>query len=171
LPPGEIGELVVRGPHVMSGYWRAPDLTAQRFRRDEFGQPLLYTGDQCRLDPDGYLYFVGRLDDIYKQRGYRVSAVEVESAARDVPGVVEAAVLVPTGDRGAVLVVTGAVTGLQVLKELAHRLEGFKLPDLCLVAEALPLGANGKLDKRALGSFVGDRARVAARRRVPAGAP
>jgi len=63
------------------------------------------------------------------------------------------------------------LTGLQVLKELAHRLEGFKLPDLCLVAEALPLGANGKLDKRALGSFVGDRARVAARRRVPAGAP
>src|SRR5439155_10777265 len=72
LPPGETGELVVRGPHVMAGYWRARELTAARFRRDGSGSPLLYTGDHCRLDADGHLYFVGRTDDIYKQRGLRV---------------------------------------------------------------------------------------------------
>ena len=150
LPPGAVGELVVRGRHVMSGYWRAPELTARKFHRDEFGQPVLHTGDQCRLDEDGYLYFVGRSDDVYKQRGFRVSGAEVEAAALDIPDVDMAALLPPSDDREAVLVVSGQTTATHVRKELSTRLEEYKVPRDCRVLPALPLSANGKVDRTRL---------------------
>ena len=148
LPPGEVGELVVRGPHVMGGYWRAPELTATKFRRDAYGEPTLYTGDQCRIDSDGHLYFVGRKDDIYKQNGFRVSAVELESAALNVSGVRLAAVFPPTADRGAVLVISGDLAPHAVLNRLAEYVEVFKMPSECYVLDQLPIGPNGKIDKR-----------------------
>jgi amino acid adenylation domain-containing protein len=149
LPPGETGELVVSGPHVMAGYWRAPELTAVRFR-----DGLLYTGDQCRLDADGHLYFAGRTDDIYKQQGFRVSAVEVEAAAMDVPQVELAAVLPPSGDEPARLLVTGAITEAELARELAARLEDHKVPPQISVVESFPLSVNGKVDKRRLAEVV-----------------
>jgi len=154
LPAGSVGELVVRGEHVMAGYWEAPELTAERFGRDGFGQPLLYTGDQVRLDDEGYLYFVGRSDEVYKQRGFRVSAVEVEAAALTVPGVVAAAVLPPAQARGAVLAIAGDVRPAAVLTELGARLEDHQVPERCVVHARLPLGATGKVDKRALARLV-----------------
>jgi acyl-CoA synthetase (AMP-forming)/AMP-acid ligase II len=156
LPAGETGELVVRGPHVMAGYWRAPELTARRFRRDGLGQPVLYTGDLCRLDKAGNVYFVGRDDDIYKQRGFRVSAVEVEAAALDVPGVDQAAVLLPDETHPARLVVTGAVTTGTLAEELAARLERGKLPGGYVVTGRLPRNVNGKTDKSALRAALDD---------------
>lgn len=150
LPAGQVGELVVRGQHVMAGYWQAPELTATRFRRDDQGRVYLYTGDHGRLDEDGHLYFVGRRDDVYKQSGFRVSAGEVEAAAQDVPGVDLAAVLPPVGDRGAVLVVTGEAGPHTVLTQLSSRLEDFKVPSECHRLSSLPVGPNGKVDKRKL---------------------
>ena len=150
LPAGETGELVVRGPHVMCGYWRAQELTARRFRRDEVGQPLLHTGDLCRLDGEGNIYFVGREDDVYKQNGFRVSSIEVEAAAMDVPGVHLAAVLPPADGRGARLFVTGPVTRDALVAELGERLEQAKLPGEFHVVDAIPLTVAGKVDKRAL---------------------
>lgn len=155
LPAGETGELVVRGPNVMAGYWRAPELTARRFRRDEFGQPVLHTGDLCRLDTEGNLYFVGRTDDIYKQRGFRVSSLEVEAAALDVPGVELAAVLPPREHDAARLAVTGEVSVETLLRELGNRLEDHKLPGECHVVPAIPLGVNGKVDKSGLAALLG----------------
>ena len=150
LPAGQVGELVVRGEHVMAGYWQAPELTSKRFRRDEFGQPLLFTGDRCRLDEDGYLYFAGRTDDLYKQRGFRVSAAEVVAAALDIPSVTHAAVLVPTERRESVLVISGDIDSDSVLRELRTRIEEYKCPDSCVVLADLPIGPNGKVDHRAL---------------------
>ncbi|MBX7098033.1 MAG: AMP-binding protein [Myxococcaceae bacterium] len=150
LPPGERGELVVRGPHVMRGYWNAPELTAKRFRRVGPGlEHALFTGDTCSLDADGFLYFHGRNDDIYKQGGYRVSALEVEAAALDVPGVVGAA-LVLRGESPPVLFVTGTTEGPQVVAGLRERLEDFKVPPTVERLESLPLTGNGKVDKAAL---------------------
>lgn len=154
VPAGETGELVVRGPNVMAGYWRAPELTARRFRRDEHGQPVLFTGDRCRLDEDGHLYFVGRDDDIYKQRGFRVSCLEVEAAALDVPGVELAAVLPPHAGLGARLAVSGDVSTERLLAGLGARLEEHKLPGECVVLPAIPLGVNGKVDKRGLAELL-----------------
>ncbi|GGU80635.1 AMP-dependent ligase [Streptomyces litmocidini] len=154
LPPGRTGELVVRGPHVMAGYWRAPELTAARFGRDDIGQPLLRTGDRGRVDADGYLYFAGRDDDQYKQRGFRVSAVEVEAAALDVPGVHLAAVLPPSDNRGAVLAVSAEMSAAHLAKELGERLDPVKLPSDYRVLDELPLSVNGKVDKRVLADLL-----------------
>lgn len=150
VPAGTVGELVVRGPHVMAGYWNAPDLTARRFRRDELGGYVLYTGDRARLDEDGYLYFVGRDDDVFKQNGFRVSAIEIEAAALAIPGVETAACLPARGGETARLAVTGDVTVDRLLDGLHERLEAPKIPPRCQVLSRLPLGVNGKTDKKAL---------------------
>ncbi|MBO2461109.1 class I adenylate-forming enzyme family protein [Actinomadura violacea] len=151
LPPGETGELVVRGPHVMAGYWRRPELNEQRFPRREGLFPELRTGDYGMVDEDGYLHFRGRRDDVYKQQGFRVSAVEVEAAARRLPGVDGAAVLPPEGDRAeAVLFVTGGAEPAEVQRRLRDDLETFKVPQRCHAVAELPVNANGKTDKKAL---------------------
>lgn len=156
LPPGSVGEFVVRGPHVMSGYWRRPEATAERFRLRDGLFPQLHTGDYGWLDREGYLYFVGRRDDIYKSRGFRVSAVEVEAAACRVPGVRRAAVLPPGSGRTApVLFVAAARTADVVLAGLRAELEEFKIPAECVVLDTLPENGNGKVDKVALAALAG----------------
>ncbi|MEU0914280.1 class I adenylate-forming enzyme family protein [Streptomyces althioticus] len=151
LPAGEVGEITVRGPHVMAGYWRRPDLTASRFPRRGGLFPELRTGDYGWVDEAGRLYFAGRRDDIYKQDGFRVSAIEVEAAARRLPDVDTAAVLTPDGSRPeAVLVVTGAADPATVLPRLREHLEDFKVPRVCHAVDALPVNANGKTAKAVL---------------------
>jgi amino acid adenylation domain-containing protein len=157
LPAGEIGEIVVRGPNVMDGYWRAPELTARRFR-PYGGEPALRTGDYGKLDADGHLYFQGRRDDMFKRSGLRVSAVEIETAACDVTGVKAAAVLPPAGTRDAVLFVVASVPPAEVLRQLRERIEDGKVPSICEVLDELPLTANGKTDKHALASRLDEQA-------------
>jgi acyl-CoA synthetase (AMP-forming)/AMP-acid ligase II len=150
LAAGEVGELVVRGPHVMAGYWNAPELTATRFRRDYLGRTTLHTGDYGYLDSDGYLYFVTRRDEIYKQNGFRVSTTEVEAAAMDIAGVELAVVLPPDGRHGARLAVSGTISSRQLIKELRARLEAPKVPAECRIFDTLPLNGNGKVERRAV---------------------
>ncbi|MFG2752525.1 class I adenylate-forming enzyme family protein [Streptomyces xanthophaeus] len=153
LPPGTGGELVVSGPHVMPGYWNAPELTARRFRPGPDGSTSLYTGDQCRMDEDGYIYFLGRDDDVYKRKGFRVSTMEIEQAALDISGVDQAAALSPLGDGPARLFVSGEVNVPEILAGLRDRLEPHKIPEVCEVLQTLPLTPHGKIDKAALGSL------------------
>ncbi|MEU9375352.1 class I adenylate-forming enzyme family protein [Streptomyces sp. NPDC048255] len=153
LPPGSGGELVVSGPHVMPGYWNAPELTGIRFRPGPDGRHALYTGDQCRMDEDGYIYFLGRDDDVYKRKGFRVSTMEIEQAALDISGVDQAAALSPVGDGPAHLFVSGEVNVPEILAGLRDRLEPHKIPEVCEVLETLPLTPHGKIDKAALGSL------------------
>ncbi|GAA4549808.1 class I adenylate-forming enzyme family protein [Amycolatopsis samaneae] len=154
LPPGEVGEIVVRGPNVMAGYWRRPELTAQRFPRAEGLFPQLRTGDYGWVDEDGYLYFSGRRDDIYKERGFRVSATEVEAAARRVPGCASAAVLPPGEGEPAALVATGTLTAEQLLADMREQIEEFKIPRRCVIIDALPLSRNGKVDRKGLAGLI-----------------
>ncbi|MFM9368739.1 class I adenylate-forming enzyme family protein [Streptomyces sp. Da 82-17] len=161
-PPGEIGEIVVRGPHVMSGYWRRPELTAQRFHRADGLFPQLHTGDYGWVDEEGYLYFDGRRDDIYKENGFRVSATEVEAAARRVPGVVQAAVLAPQDGAPALLFTVGEAASAEVLVGMREQIEEFKIPRRCLVVDALPLTGNGKVDRKALAATAQEADRVRA---------
>ncbi len=159
LPPGEIGELVVRGPHVTPGYWHAPEQTALRFRPwGPQGERVLFTGDQCWLDEDGYLYFHGRDDDIYKSNGFRVSATEVTLAAESVPGVTEAYCVPGRPGSPPLLAVVTQLSPMEVRTELRRYLEWFKVPDRIVVAESIPLNRNGKVDPeavRALGTVRG----------------
>ncbi len=152
LPPGEIGELVVRGANVMAGYWNAPELTRQRFRRDNLGETLLWTGDLCHVDDDGYLYHHGRVDEQYKENGYRVSAAEIEAAALDIPEVSQAALLPPLDGQGSCLVVTchAETTVGDLVTHLAERIERDKLPRRTVIRSSMPLSLNGKIDKKTL---------------------
>jgi acyl-CoA synthetase (AMP-forming)/AMP-acid ligase II len=157
LPPGTVGEITVRGPNVMAGYWRSPEMTRQRFPMVDGLFPELRTGDFGMVDEDGYLYFSGRRDDIYKARGFRVSATEVEAAAQRVAGVTGAAVLPPDADRQhPVLFVTGDLEANQVLRLLSKEIEPYKVPTQCRVVERLPLGRTGKVDRRALAAVLPD---------------
>lgn len=150
LPPGHVGEFVVRGRHVMAGYWRRAELT-----RERFPQPgELRTGDYGWMDSDGYLYVEGRRDDVYKERGFRVSATEIEASAHGIEGVRHAAVVPPSGDRAAVLFVVGEVSAEDVVAGLRRRIEPYKIPRRCLVVDAIPLNHNGKVDKKALAAEV-----------------
>jgi amino acid adenylation domain-containing protein len=150
VPPGTPGELVVTGPHVMAGYWRAPELSAQRYRHfAEAGERALFTGDRCALDDDGYLYFHGRADDVFKRRGFRVSAAEIEAAALDVDRVLAAAVVLSPVPEP-ILYVRSSRTPPEISAELRLRLDDYKLPAKVRVVDELPLTPNGKIDKAAL---------------------
>ncbi|QSB16011.1 AMP-binding protein [Natronosporangium hydrolyticum] len=145
VPTGGVGEIVVRGPHVMPGYWRAPELSANTFRvgPDRSG-PQLHTGDYGWLDSEGYLYFEGRRDDMFKRKGIRMSTLEIEAAVMDIPEVHAAAVVPPSESRDLALYVVADLTPKRVLWELSRRLEPAKVPGVCRVVEELPLTPHGK---------------------------
>jgi len=157
LGPGEIGELVVRGRHVMRGYWDAPEATAERFRPGPLpGERVCYTGDLFRTDTEGYLYFVGRKDDIIKARGEKVAPKEVENVVYHLPGVVEAAVVgVPDPILGeavkAYLVLNGTtLTADEVLTYCRAHLEAYMVPNQVEFRDELPKTSSGKIKKAAL---------------------
>ncbi|MEV7195518.1 AMP-binding protein [Streptomyces sp. NPDC093510] len=152
VPAGTSGEITVTGPHVMAGYWELPEITARTFRTDPAtGATRLHTGDYGHLDEDGYLYFEGRRDDMFKRKGMRVSTIEIEAAAMDVPGVRNAAVLKPAEGRDLMIFIeSDSLTPQAVLRELADRLEAVKVPSLCRVIDSFPLNSNGKNSKQQL---------------------
>ena len=158
LPPGEIGELVVRGAHVMQGYWNDQAATAERLRpgRWPWEQELL-TGDLFRQDDEGYLYFVGRRDDILKSRGEKVAPREVEAVLHAAEGVRTAAV-VGAPDRllgQAIVAYVVPLDGAQLQpaalrRHCAAHLEDYMVPSRVELRENLPTTPNGKIDRRAL---------------------
>ncbi|MGZ3147214.1 AMP-binding protein [Lentzea chajnantorensis] len=150
LPPGEIGEIVVEGPHVMPGYWRAPEQTARSFRVGSDGGLRLHTGDFGRVDEDGFLYYEGRRDDMFKHKGVRMSTTELEAAAADVPGVRAAAAVPPEDGRALAVFVEGDIEPHALLRELARRLEPAKVPSVARIVEELPLTQHGKYDRARL---------------------
>jgi len=155
--PGVIGELVVRGRHVMRGYWANPEATAARYRPGPLpGERVCYTGDLFRMDDEGYMYFVGRKDDIIKSRGEKVAPKEVEAVLYQLPGVVEAAVIgVPDPIMGqavkAFLVQEGdQLTEEKVLAHCRSHLEDLMVPKYIEFRDELPKTASGKIKKTTL---------------------
>jgi len=158
LDPGEVGELVVRGSHVMQGYWGDAEQTARRYRSGRYpAERLLYTGDLFRMDEEGFLYFVARKDDIIKSRGEKVAPKEVEGVIYQLPGVVEVAVIgVPDpllGQAIKAFVVCGdghSLSEQEVLHHCAQHLEDFMMPHHVEFRSSLPKTGSGKIQKSAL---------------------
>jgi acyl-CoA synthetase (AMP-forming)/AMP-acid ligase II len=156
VPPGVIGELVVRGSNVMKGYWELPDETDRMLKPGLLpNEKVLYTGDLFRTDDEGYLYFFGRKDDIIKTRGEKVSPKEVEDVLYALDGISEAAVIgVPDQVLGQAIraVVTlreGAkLTEQEILRHCAARLESFMVPQSVIFQASLPKTSSGKISKR-----------------------
>ena len=152
---GIVGELVIRGPHVMQGYWENPAATAERLRPGRNAwENVLYTGDLFYADADGFLYFVGRKDDIIKTRGEKVAPKEVEAVLHAIPGIAEAVVVgVPDavlGQAVKALVVRSdpALTEGEIIRAAAKALEDFMVPKSVEFRDALPKTDTGKVSRR-----------------------
>ncbi len=160
VPPGQVGELVVRGSNVMKGYWELPEETDRVLRPGPFpNEKVLHTGDLFRSDDEGYLYFVGRKDDIIKTRGEKVSPREVENILCAHPAVAEAAVIgIPDPVLGhSICAFISPKQGFstsepELLSFCTEHMEDFMVPKAVQVLGVLPKSANGKIDKRELAS-------------------
>jgi acyl-CoA ligase (AMP-forming) (exosortase A-associated) len=165
--PGEAGELVHRGALVGMGYWNDAEKTAERYRplpEREAGLVLpeiaVYSGDTVRLDAEGFLYFIGRNDEMIKTSGYRVSPTEVEEVLYGTQRVAEAAAFGaphPALGQGVVVVVTGrddATPDIPALYQACReRLPAYMVPAKIEVrAGPLPRNPNGKIDRKTLRS-------------------
>jgi acyl-CoA synthetase (AMP-forming)/AMP-acid ligase II len=158
VAPDEIGELVVKGPHVMQGYWRDPTATQRKLRtiQDSDGT-WLHTDDLFKADAEGFLYFVGRRDDILKIGGNKVSPREIEEVLCQMPAVAEAAVIGMADETWgqaakAYLVLKDGqqCTEDEAIRFCSARLRGFMVPKAIVLVRALPKTESGKIKKREL---------------------
>ncbi|MHB1010471.1 MAG: D-alanine--poly(phosphoribitol) ligase subunit DltA [Propionibacteriaceae bacterium] len=165
LPAGSSGEIVIAGDTVSVGYLHRPDLTEAAFTLvdlDGVPTPAYRTGDLGRLDPDGMLFFGGRLDGQVKLHGYRIELEDIETNLRRVTGVQQAAVVAIRGEDGVVTHLHGFVqldhvpdgsplavaTGLK--RGLRTYVPEYMVPKVLTVVERIPMTPNGKADRRAL---------------------
>jgi len=163
VPIGVVGELVIGGDGVARGYWKRPELTAERFVPDPFssrsGDRLYRSGDLARYRTDGVLEYLGRADDQVKVRGFRVELAEIEMALRDHSSVLDAAAAIREevpGDRrlvGYVVPRPGRPWNVEtVRRHLLDRLPDYMVPSVFVRLDSLPVTSNGKLDRAALPS-------------------
>jgi acyl-CoA synthetase (AMP-forming)/AMP-acid ligase II len=150
--PGEIGEVICRGPQVMKGYWKLPEASAEVLR-----DGWLHTGDAGYMDEDGYLYIVDRIKDMIVSGGENIYSAEVESALSAHPAVKDAAVIaIPDDDWGEVpkaFVVAepgSALTERNLIDFVRERIAHYKAPKSVEFVDCLPRNASGKLLKREL---------------------
>jgi len=152
LGPGEAGELIVRGPQVMQGYWNHPRETAEALR-----DGWLYTGDLATCDVDGYVSIVGRKKELIKYRGFSVAPAEIEAVLQEHPAVVDCAVVGrPHPEHGEVPVAfvvlrSGSEVGAtSLLYFAAARLAGYKRLHAVEIVGAIPRSPSGKVVRQAL---------------------
>jgi len=168
LPAGEVGEVFIKGPTVMKGYWNRPEATAS-----ELVDGWLKTGDLGSLDADGYLTIVDRVKDLVIRGGYNVYPREVEEVLYEHPAIVEVAVVgIPDDHYGEEIAAVIAlapgheVTGEELRAWAKERLSAYKVPRVYSFVDTLPKGATGKIQKRAIDKdALLDIARTAARAR------
>ncbi len=172
VPVGVTGELYIGGAGVARGYLGRPGLTAERFLPDPFaevaGARLYRTGDMVRYRADGNLVFVGRRDHQVKLRGHRIELGEIEAVLARHPAIAASVVVVreeAAGEKQLVAYVVPdgpGVTASAVREHAQAHLPGYMVPQVVISLAALPLTANGKVDRRALPAPDRDRAARAA---------
>jgi len=153
LPPFEVGDIVARGPRIMTGYWHDEQKTAQIFTPDGW----LITGDRGYMDEEGYIFLAGRADDMIIRGGENISPEEVENVLYSHPKVAEAAVIgIPDPEWGQqpmaiVVLKEGEVVTAEEIIEYCHsRPAGFKRPRSVSFVDSLPRTPTGKVLKRIL---------------------
>lgn len=158
LPVGETGELVIKGPQVMQGYWNKPEETRRMFMESD-GERWLRTGDLARMDEEGYFYFYDRKRDMIKYKGLAVFAREVEEVLYSHPQIKEAGVIgvpdVEVGERVKAIVVLetearGKLTEMEIIKYCEEQLAHYKVPRIIEFRGEVPKTDVGKVSRREL---------------------
>src|SRR5664280_205643 len=155
---GERGILHIRGPHVMLGYWHKEELSREMLRQGNLpGERILCSNDWFKMDEEGFLYFLGRTDDIIKTRGEKVSPSEIENIIYKIKGIKEVAVVgIPDGILGEAIVAlvttysNSLITEKEILKECTSKLELFMVPQKVIFLDEMPKSSNSKIDKKEL---------------------
>uniref|UniRef100_UPI00124E708A non-ribosomal peptide synthetase n=1 Tax=Gemmobacter serpentinus TaxID=2652247 RepID=UPI00124E708A len=153
VPPGVPAEIFIGGHGLAKGYLNRPDLTAERFIADPFGpaQARIYrSGDLGRMQADGTISYLGRVDDQIKLRGFRIEPAEIAAALREAGAEAALVTLSPGAEPRLLAYVTGPVEETALQDALRARLPAYMLPWRILVLAEFPLTANGKIDRRAL---------------------
>ncbi len=158
LGPGKVGELVVRGSHVMQGYWRSANETRRKFKAGATrSDVLLYTGDFFKMDEAGFLYFMGRKSDVIKHKGERISPREIETFLNGLEGILQSAVVgIPDdvlGQRIVAFVVMEKISRRaceKIFRCCREQLESYLVPQCIVQRESLPVLENGKINKAQL---------------------
>ncbi len=154
LPPGTVGELLIKGPQVMKGYWKNPEATAEAFAGE-----WLRTGDLARMDEQGYFYIEGRTKDIIKYKGYKVMPKEVEEKLHEHPAVLEVGVVSAPDPNISETIKAyialkpeyqGRVTEQEIIEWSKDKLAGYKYPRIIEFINVLPRTAVGKIFRRKL---------------------
>ncbi|HEY6330834.1 MAG TPA: long-chain fatty acid--CoA ligase, partial [Blastocatellia bacterium] len=164
LPAGEPGELCIRGPQVMLGYWNRPDETVSALREDPDGRgPWFYTGDIGKMDEDGFFYIVQRKKDMILVSGFNVYPSEVEEVLYAHPAVLEAGVIGVADEyrgervRAYVALRQGAEATAELLIEYCRsQLTRYKVPAEVVILDSLPKTAVGKILHRSLREIAAD---------------
>ncbi|MFX1574348.1 MAG: class I adenylate-forming enzyme family protein [Promethearchaeota archaeon] len=155
LPPNEVGELLIKGPQIMKGYWKNPEETAKTILEGGW----LRTGDLARMDERGYFYIEGRTKDIIKYKGYKVMPKEVEEKLYQHPAILEAGVVsAPDPNIGETIKAyialkpefKGKVTEQEIIEWAKERMAGYKYPRQVEFVNVLPRTAVGKIFRRKL---------------------
>jgi amino acid adenylation domain-containing protein len=154
-PVGAMGDLYIAGEGLARGYWKRPELTAEKYLPNPYGEPgerMYCSGDLARWMEDGNLEFFGRADHQIKIRGFRVELGEIEVALLQHGGVTNCAVLMKTGASGKWLVayVSGEASTDELKSYLKTKLPEYMVPGVYVMLPELPLSTNGKVDRRAL---------------------
>jgi long-chain acyl-CoA synthetase len=158
VPAGEPGILHVRGPHIMAGYWNKEDLSNEMLRQGKIpGERILCSNDWFKMDEEGFLYFLGRNDDIIKSRGEKVSPLEIENTIYKISGVREVAVTgIPDGVLGESIIAFVTthdkvkLNEKDIKKVCVTKLESFMVPQRVIFLYEMPKSSNGKIDKKEL---------------------
>jgi long-chain acyl-CoA synthetase len=158
VPPGERGILHIRGPHIMLGYWHKEELSREMLRQGNLpGERILCSNDWFKMDEEGFLYFLGRTDDIIKTRGEKVSPAEIENTIYKIKGIKEVAVIgIPDEIMGESIIAYVTTHGhLQIgekdiQKECMFSLELFMVPQHIIFLDEMPKSSNSKIDKKEL---------------------
>ncbi|MEM8908407.1 MAG: amino acid adenylation domain-containing protein, partial [Bacteroidota bacterium] len=153
---GVVGEIWIGGDGVATGYLNRPQLSAEKFMANPFGNGTIYkTGDLARMLPDGQIEFIGRRDTQIKMRGYRIELGEIENHLQQLPTIQQALVLAQKDSSGtqqlvAYLVVEGDFDKTVIQQRLKTQLPEYMIPPIMISLPEMPLTLNGKIDKKAL---------------------